>query len=388
MQYRDAQKLGMKLPVLGLGCMRFPRNKAAARAIMQAAIDAGINYFDTAYIYMGSEETVGDFLAEGHREEVVLATKLPHYLCKTTNDFDRIFDEQLKRLQTDYIDCYLIHMLSSPDQWKRVVDLGIEEWIANKKASGQIKHIGFSFHGAIADFKALVDMYDWEFTQIQLNYYDAHAQAGLEGLHYAAQAGLPVIIMEPLRGGMLVNELPDGAQRSFREASSVLTPAQWGMQWLFNLPEVTCVLSGMNDIQQIIDNAAVAELVEPDSLDESTFAVYDRVIEAINGEGTIGCTGCHYCSPCPQGVDIPTCFHIYNSGLSKSWPARRYEYIQGTSLGGVSTNAGKCVQCGACEPRCPQELPIRDLLEQVTKQYEGIPYKVAVAVKRRVMRQS
>lgn len=388
MQYRKADKLGCDLSVLGLGCMRFPRGQAAAHSIMQASLDAGINYFDTAYVYPGSEATVGSFLSQGHRDEVILATKLPHYQCKSEADFDRIFNEELDRLQTDYIDCYLIHMLSTPDQWERVVDLGIEDWIARRKACGQIRHIGFSFHGGADHFKDLVDAYDWDFVQIQLNYYDAHAQAGLEGLHYAAAAGLPVIIMEPLRGGTLANKLPDFARAAFEGAGTSMTPAQWGMQWLFNLPEVTCVLSGMNDVEQIVENAAVADLVEPDSLSESTLAVYDHVVNAIHGEGAIGCTGCRYCSPCPQGVDIPTCFNTFNSGLVRGWISGQIEYFQTTSMGGVTTGAGRCVGCGICESKCPQELPIRELLDRVARTYEGLPYRAAVAVKRRVMHQN
>lgn len=387
MQYREAAKLGSSLSVLGLGCMRFPRGQAAAHAIMQASIDAGINYFDTAYVYPGSEATVGAFLAQGHREEVILATKLPHYLCKSADDFDRVFSEELERLQTDYVDCYLIHMLSSPDQWRRVVDLGIEDWIARRKASGQIRHIGFSFHGGADHFKQLVDSYDWDFVQIQLNYYDAHAQAGLEGLRYAAAKGLPVIIMEPLRGGTLATELPDYALAAFEGTGGSMTAAQWGMQWLFNLPEVTCVLSGMNDIAQIVDNAAVADLVEPGSLTQSTLAVYDHVVNALCKEGSIGCTGCRYCSPCPQGVDIPTCFNTYNSGLVHGWISAQFEYFQVTSMGGETTGAGRCVGCGLCESKCPQQLPIRDLLDRVAKTYEGIPYHAASAVKRRLMHQ-
>lgn len=387
MRYREAKKLGSELSVLGLGCMRFPFGQEASNRLMQAALDAGINYFDTAYVYAGNEVVVGNFLAQGHRDEVMLATKLPHYLCKSSDDFDRIFEEELQRLQTDHIDCYLVHMLSTPDQWERLVGLGIEEWIDRRKQAGQIRHIGFSFHGGCEHFKQLVDAYDWEFTQIQLNYYDAHAQAGLEGLRYAAAAGLPVIVMEPLRGGTLATGLSDAAKAIFEGAGPSMTPAQWGLQWLLNLPEVTCVLSGMSDANQVAENAAVADLVRPATLSDSTLSVYDTVVTALHGEGAIGCTGCRYCMPCPQGVDIPTVFNAYNSGLAHGWLKGEYEYMQVTSLGGVTTGAGRCADCGACEAKCPQQLPIPDLVDRIAARYEGVPYKLAVAVKRKVMNQ-
>lgn len=383
MQYRTAGATGAELSLMGFGCMRFSRrgiatDQAKAERELTAALDAGVNYFDTAYTYPGSEEALGAWLAKGNRERVFVATKLPHYQCKGTADFDRIFEEQLKRLHTDHIDFYLMHMLTSLTSWQRIVDLGIVEWIAKRKAAGQIRHIGFSFHGSRDDFKRIVDAYDWEFCQIQLNYLDAHAQAGLDGLHYAAAAGFPVIIMEPLRGGHLATQLPPAAQSVFRQADPSLTSADWGLQWLFDLPEVTCVLSGMNSLDQVKANCALADRVGANSLSDETKAVYERAIAQIKRTEKVSCTGCGYCMPCPHGVDIPTCFRCYNMRSAEGYLTGMKEYIMCTSMKAQPSNAGRCIGCGLCLKKCPQGIQIPDVMKQVQDSLEGLPYRIAV----------
>lgn len=381
MQYRQAGATGESISLQGLGCMRFKKrgpviDRDAADRVMSEAIERGINYFDTAYAYAGNEECVGRFLSHGHRDQVLLATKLPHYQCTSVADFDRIFDEELSRLKTDHIDFYLMHMLTSATSWQRIVEMGIEDWIEARRASGQIAHIGFSFHGGAADFQQVVDAYPWEFCQIQLNYLDAHAQAGLEGLRYAANTGLPVIIMEPLRGGRLADKLPRGAQAVIDGAEPHRDAAAWGLRWLYDLPEVTCVLSGMNEVEQVQENCALADEASPGMLTDAERAVYDRIVREIEKTEKVGCTGCGYCMPCPHGVDIPTCFRCYNTAASEGWANGFSSYIMNTSLKAQPSNAGLCVKCGRCEKKCPQQIPIREKLDEVKKSLEGVPYRL------------
>lgn len=377
MRYRAAGSTGLELSQLGYGCMRFTRtagrvDQAKAEAELDDALARGVTYYDVAYTYPGCEEALGRWLArDGHRDRVTLATKMPHYLCKRPDDFDRYFAEQLSRLRTDHIDFYLIHMITSLTSWQRVVDLGICDWIEREKASGRIRHIGFSFHGGVEDFRQIVDAYPWEFCQIQLNYLDAHAQAGLEGLRYASEKGLPVIIMEPLRGGRLVSSLPPAALAAFSAADPGLTPADWGFQWLWNLPEVTCVLSGMNSLDQIRQNCDLADRVFPGSLGPASLAAYDEAIAAIRETERVGCTGCGYCMPCPHGVDIPTCFRCLNASAIEGHRSGFQSYVQLTTLRREPTNAGRCVGCGACLRKCPQGIAIPDKMAEVRREFEG-----------------
>ena len=386
MQYRKGVPGIADLSLLGLGCMRLPSkagriDQAKSEEVMQAALDAGINYFDTAYVYPGSEACVGQFLAKGHRDEVVLATKVPHYMCKKADDFERIFQEQLTRLQTDHVDYYLMHMLTSLTSWERAVELGAVDFVERHKADGSIRAIGFSFHGGVGEFKRVLDAYPWEFCQIQLNYLDAHSQAGLEGLQYAAAKGIPVIIMEPLRGGRLADKLPSAAKRICDEAQPKQSPASWGFSWLYDLPDVTCVLSGMNEIAQVQENAAVADAVTAGSLTDAQRSVYDHVVAAIARDEKVPCTGCGYCMPCPQGVDIPTCFRAYNIKASEGWFEGLKTYIMTTSLREHPTNASRCIKCGKCERHCPQSIAIREELQNVTKALEGPAYKIVAKFK-------
>ena len=328
MNYR-ADKYGNKLSVLGFGCMRLPANmgiidkKETEREIM-TAFENGINYFDTAYIYPGSEAALGEILEKnGIRKQVNIATKLPHYLIKSKDGLDKLFYEELKRLRTDYVDYYLMHMLTDTDTWERLKEIGIEEWIADKKAKGEIKQIGFSYHGNSDMFCSLVDAYDWDMCLIQYNYMDEHTQAGKRGLKYASQKGMAVMIMEPLRGGKLVNRLPDTAKRIFGEYKIKHTPAQWAFKWLWNQPEVTVVLSGMNSDEMVRDNINTASTTEIGELGTEELDMLERVAKAINAKMKVGCTGCGYCVPCPKKVDIPGIFAAYNrryaEGSGPSW---------------------------------------------------------------------
>ena len=381
MNYRF-DKYNNKISLLGFGCMRFQNtlgkiDMTKAEEQIMAAYHGGVNYYDTAYVYPGSETAIGEiFEKNGIRDQICIATKLPHYLIKSLDGLEKLFQEQLRRLRTDHIDYYLMHMLSDVATWNRLKDLGIEQWLADKKASGAIRQIGFSYHGNSDMFCQLVDAYPWEFCQIQYNYMDEHTQAGRKGLNYAHEKGLPVIIMEPLRGGRLVNNLPEEAKKLFAEYKENYTPAQWAFRWLYNQPEVTCVLSGMNTLEMIDDNVKTASTTEIGSLGPEEEEMLQRVVNAINSRMKVGCTGCGYCMPCPKGVDIPGTFSSYNRRYydGKFWSV--VEYIKCTALRKTSTAASNCMGCGKCEAHCPQHIAIREELKNASKELEGPVYKV------------
>ncbi len=392
MQYRTNIKNGQPLSALGFGCMRFTRKgggidqEKANRELMRA-LELGVNYFDTAYIYPGSEEALGSFMQTyGCRDRLNIATKLPQYRVKKQEDFDTFFDEELRRLKTDHVDYYLMHMMNDAKSFERLCELGLKEWIAGKKASGAIRNVGFSFHGGTLQFKALIDAWDWDFCQIQFNYVDEHAQAGIDGLNYAHEKGLPVIIMEPLRGGKLAGLLPKDALHEIEKTQPRRSPAEWGLRWVWNHPQVTVVLSGMNDIAQVEENCRVASESLPGHLTPDELALYDRVRGAIARGVRVGCTGCGYCQPCPRGVDIPMCFSAYNTSYSDSLFTGMREYMMCTTLRKVRSNAGLCVKCGKCEQHCPQHIPIRDMLDKVKRRMENPVYKVAAAFAPRFMK--
>ena len=302
MQYRK-DKYGNDLSILGFGCMRFTRKGTmididkAEKEIMEA-YEAGVNYYDTAYIYPGSEAALGEILERnGIREKVNIATKLPQYLIKNRQAIDKYFDEQLSRLRTDYVDYYLMHMLTDMEMWEKLKRVGILSWIEEKKKSGQIKNIGFSFHGHTDSFLKILNDYDWDFCQIQYNYMDENTQAGVKGLKAAAEKGIPVIIMEPLRGGKLINMLPDSAKRIMKESGRKWSPARWALGWLYNQPEVTVVLSGMNSVKMVEQNCKTASRIKAGSFTEEDFKVIERVKKAIHKKEKVGCTGCRYCMP-------------------------------------------------------------------------------------------
>ena len=382
MQYRN-DKYGNKLSVLGYGCLRFTQ-KAGKIDIdkteqeIMAAYRAGVNYYDTAYTYPGSEAALGEILERnGIREQVYIATKLPHYVMKNRESAEKCFQEELRRLRTDHVDYYLMHMLTDVKTWERLKQVGIVDWIEEKKKSGVIGQIGFSYHGNSETFCQLVDVYDWDFCQIQYNYLDEHSQAGRTGLYHAAAKGLPVIIMEPLRGGKLVHNLPDKAKKLFAEYEITHTPAEWGFRWLWNQPEVTCVLSGMNSLQMVEENVQNADSSRIGEFTEKEEVLLKKVVEAINANMKVGCTGCGYCKKCPQKVDIPGTFSAYNKYYTDGWFTAIREYLFCTTLRKDSTAASKCIGCGLCEKHCPQGIAIRKELKNARKVLEGPAYKIA-----------
>ena len=389
MNYTLDPKSGNKLSILGFGCMRFPRDAAKTEKLILSAIGKGINYFDTAYFYGNSEETLGDILQKNNkRKDVYLATKLPFHKCRQNSDFDRLFDIQLKRLKTDYIDYYMIHNISDAAHWQRLCGIGIEKWIAGKKSSGQIRQIGFSFHGTQTDFMTLLNAYDWDFCMIQYNYVDENYQAGRAGLLKAHEKGVPVIIMEPLLGGQLVSGLPERAKELFAEADRNKSPAAWALSWLWNQPEVSVVLSGMNSAEQLEDNANIAKNAKPGMLTEKESAVFAPVIAAFKESYKIPCTECNYCMPCPKGVNIPGCFSAYNKSYATSFFSGLTQYC--ITIGVVSppkkhASGRNCNKCGACEKSCPQNIKIIKSLEAVTKRMEPFWFKPVTWVIRKVI---
>ena len=375
------------LSVLGFGCMRFPR-KGAATDIKQTeqqimhAIENGINYFDTAYVYPGSEAALGKILDEnGVRDKVNIATKLPHYLVKEADDVQRYFEKELDRLRTDHIDYYLMHMLPDAAVWKDLCEnKHVDEWIEEKKRNGEIGKIGFSYHGGTEAFIELLDAYPWEFCQIQYNYMDENSQAGREGLKYAAAKGIPVIIMEPLRGGRLATKLPRKADNMIAKHYPRKSPAEWALKWLWDQPEVSVILSGMNSMEMLDENIRIANETGAFSMTDEEHEFLNGVRDAINEKMKVGCTGCSYCMPCPMGVDIPGCFRSYENSYIDNYFTGIKEYIMCTTLRKDKSTASLCVECGKCKEHCPQKINIPDQLKNVKKRLEGVPYKVAAAV--------
>ncbi|MDD2970998.1 MAG: aldo/keto reductase [Lachnospiraceae bacterium] len=382
MNYRDNNQ-GEKLSILGFGCMRFPKKgnsmdmPETEREILHA-IEKGVNYFDTAYIYPGSEEALGTILEKNHcRDQVNIATKLPHYLVKTGADFEKYFREELKRLKTDHIDYYLMHMLPDVNVWNHLIEIGVLDFIHEKKEKGQIRHIGFSYHGNTDTFIELLNAYPWEFCQIQYNYLDEHSQAGRRGLQAAAEKHIPVIIMEPLRGGRLVTALPKAARDAFGETAIKRSPAEWAFRWLWNQPEVTVVLSGMNSMEMLEENIRIASKVQAGQQTEQDAHMYQKVIAGINEKTKVPCTGCAYCMPCPFGVDIPGSFRCYNVSYTDNYSNGFREYLMCTLMRNKRSNASLCRECGACEKHCPQSIQIRRELKNVRKRFENPIFKIA-----------
>ncbi|GHU46500.1 aldo/keto reductase [Clostridia bacterium] len=394
MQYRRDERGGNKLSALGFGCMRFPKAGAGfdldkSRELILEAIDSGVNYFDTAYIYGNSEEVLGKILTPDIRGKIYLATKMPQYIVKKTEDYDKIFEKQLTRLCTDYIDYYLMHMLTGFDAWEYQKNLGCIEWAEKKKAEGKIKNFGFSYHGGRDGFKQILNDYNWDFVQIQYNYIDEHNQAARSGLEAAAAKNIPVIIMEPLLGGKLAAALPDGSSGGLsgglsKEAVAAFTegtPQKYALRWIWNQPEVTVILSGMSTLEQLRENVAVCESAVPGCLTEKESAAVETAKQAYLSSIKIPCTACGYCMPCPFGVDIPTAFSMYNMIYTQGRKEAVARYMQNMNAFGSDTHfASRCKKCGKCKSHCPQSIQIPAELASAAKALEPLWLKAVVKV--------
>lgn len=385
MLYRALGNTGKMISALSYGCMRYPRiggvggrggkiDEARAARQVHSAIELGVNYFDTAYVYdAGKNEAIlGNILEGAPRQKVMIATKLPPYMVHSPKDMDTILETQLKRLRTDHIDFYLIHALNDLEGWTRLKEQGALEFIEKAKAAGKIGHIGFSYHGDKESFKRLVDDYPWEFCQIQYNYLDENYQAGREGLLHASAKGLGVTVMEPLRGGMLTGRVPESVDRIWQRSAIQRSPAEWALRWLWNHPEITTVLSGMNEEAHINENVRVAGETLPGSMTSQEMTLVEGVKQEYFRLKKVDCTGCGYCMPCPAGVNIPMCFGFYNTKHLFGGNGANFQYTFFTSglTGGKPANASLCINCGKCEIACPQHIQVRRELKQVVKEME------------------
>jgi len=387
MQYRQVPKNGDKLSALGFGAMRLATKRMSideerAKRQIRLAIDNGVNYIDTAAPYHGgeSERFLGRALQGGYREKVKLATKLPPFSVKTREDMDRILGIQLKKLQTDRIDYYLLHGLEA-SQWKKLFDLGVLEFLDSAKAAGKIRNAGFSFHGDRKTFKEIIDAYDWVFCQIQYNFLDETNQAGTEGLRYAAAKNIAVMIMEPLRGGMLAGKLPKEVEQIYHSAGTKRSSAAWALRWVWNHPEVTVVLSGMNDENHIAENLKTCENALPGSMTAGELATMEEVAGMYRKLIKVGCTGCAYCMPCPSGVNIPQCFSIYNDyymGNNSLITRGMYGMMLMGAMGAPPTDASLCRNCGNCTKACPQKIAIPEELKKVRSTLGGLRTKIII----------
>jgi hypothetical protein len=377
MNHRYLKPAGQQISLLGFGTMRLPMladcagqiDEAEAIRMIRHAIDSGVNYVDTAYMYHDgkSEDITGKALKDGYREKVLLADKMPVWLAKSEEDLDRILDEQLARLGTDCIDMYLIHAISE-SVWARALKFNIFGFLEKKRAEGKIRFIGFSFHDELPLFKTVIDAYAWDFCQIQLNYMDIKFQAGVAGLNYAGEKNIPVIVMEPLKGGKLTDALPDSIAAIWNSADIKRSPAEWALRWVANFPQVLTILSGMSSMVQLEENLAILKDAAPGSLTDQEVATIEKVSDEYNRLTKVSCTSCRYCMPCPARLSIPTLLNHYNEwflyGKNPKVIADFYMFTP------EKLRPSACTGCRACEEKCPQHLPISDLMKDIAEAFE------------------
>ena len=399
MQYRTMPNSDEKLSILGFGCMRLPAPKGRKTTMISSidneraanqiryAIDQGVNYLDTAYMYHrgASESFLGDYvLKDGYREKVNIATKLPCVSINKKESIEEIFNKQLRNLKVEYFDYYMLHSLSGIS-WNKMLSFGITDFMDKIRKQGKVRHMGFSFHDSREEFKKIVDAYDWEFALVQFNILDEHAQASIEGIKYAHSKGLGIFVMEPLRGGSLTEKLPEEARKVYDNAPVKRSPADWALRWVWNHPEITLLLSGMNNEDQIRENIKTASEITPNSLSENELAVIGNFKNAYLKSMQVGCTGCSYCMPCPAGINIPSALSNLNHFHISSRLESRIMYMLNS---GIQTKDGKahwtnsCINCGQCEKQCPQNIKIRDTFKHVQKDLERPGFKALAKIAR------
>ncbi|RCX14803.1 hypothetical protein DFR58_11437 [Anaerobacterium chartisolvens] len=367
MQYVDYGRTGLKVSRFGLGCMRFPSDEGEAIKMVRYALDNEVNYLDTAYIYGESERITGKALKDGYRNKAVLVTKNPIWKVERHEDFEKYLDEQLLRLGTDCIDVYLLHSLEYAN-WVKVKQLDGLTFLDKMVQKGKIRHKAFSFHGTEGLFKEIIDSYNWEMAQIQINILDQDYQAGVEGLKYAASKGTAMVIMEPLRGGYIANNIPQQAKRLIEAYPEKRTIVDWAFRWLYNMPEATVIISGTSTLDQLKDNIAIFEGAACNVMSKEDMELIAKIKEAYESNKSIGCTGCRYCMPCPQNVDIPEIFKLYNSIniMKEHWVDRD---MYRNNIIPLSLGADQCIRCGVCMEHCPQGL---DIPEKLMEAHEGL----------------
>lgn len=379
MQYRQFGKTGVKVSAFGMGCMRMPTytdgegqvkvDRPKAVAMIRRAAEGGVNYFDTAYVYHNeeSESVVGEALSGELRKKVMIATKLPMWKITCEDDLEAIFNEELRRLNTDYIDVYLLHSLNA-GSIETIKKYHVLEFLDRKKAEGKIRFAAFSFHDKLEAFKRLVDLYDFDMCQIQLNILDINEQATAEGMRYAAEKGMAVVIMEPLRGGTLAT-VPDEVAKLYNEMPVKRSPAEWGFRFMYNFPQVSVILSGVSTMEQLEDNLRIFDGAEAGSCSTEEEELFIKVREAYDARIRVRCTDCKYCQPCPQGVEIPKIFSQYNDlAVFDHVEGNRKRYAK---LIEGQADAARCVECGACEAICPQHIAIIEKLKEARAHLEG-----------------
>lgn len=390
MQNRLIRKTGDEVSPLGFGAMRLPlkngkidRNKAKEQ--IYYAIDNGINFIDTAYLYGDSEKFLGEVLQGEYKDKVKICTKLPSINVRKYEDMEKFLDIQLQRLQRDHIDYYLIHSVDLKTI-NRLLKRDLIKFLDKAKREGKVRHAGFSYHGPKEEFEQVIDAYEWDVVMVQYNYFDENVQASTEGIEYAASKGMGVFVMEPLKGGILAGKMPEEAEGIFKKADSSKTTAQWALQWVLNNRNISCVFSGMNSMEQIEDNIAIANRTTPFSMTFEEMETVELVKRVMRNSLKINCSTCGYCMPCPQGVNIPECLKIYNEkylfdhkGLINTSFIDYYQYVGG--IMGQAGNAGLCNGCGKCLRKCPQKLDIISELKKVKREFElpGLKYILPVA---------
>ncbi len=397
MQYRKLTPGGPDISLLGYGCMRFPAkgsgvDKELAFEQMKYAVDAGVNYFDTAYPYHGgkSEVILGEFIKKYNmRDKIYIADKLPAFLVSKKSDIEKYYTTQLSRLDVSCIDFYLMHSLTSFDDWDKLKSFGILDFVREKREKGELRFIGFSFHGRPEEFVKILEDHPWDFCQIQYNYIDVNYQAGEKGMIRAHELGVGVIAMEPLRGGLLAAQAPDSVRHILEQDAEKLSPAYWAMRFVMNRPEIGTVLSGMNNFEHIKENVAVANETTANSMTSAQYEVIERVVKVYGDLMKVPCTACNYCMPCPVGVDIPGIFADYNSKYF--FGASRFIRVQYIGrrvglMGGVKSGANLCIECGKCTKHCPQHIDIPQELIKADKELNSAVLSGAMLLAAKILR--